>query len=157
MGCGNQVLFNAQKWQPCFDFFRAICPRHFFCHFFSVVFGHTKTGTQKTNGWICFLCFFTLHGKQNKFVRSFRFLGESIVRQSVFRFYYNFKRLILRYHIYCELIYCPIHHFHVYLILSNKMLIFLSLSSLLSSNFFEMSWKSLNIIKRGWYTSSNSF
>ena len=44
MGCGNQVLFNAQKWQPCFDFFRAICPRHFFCHFFSLVFSHIRTG-----------------------------------------------------------------------------------------------------------------
>ena len=93
----------------------------------------------------------------NKTNSSVRFLGESMVRQSTFRFYLTFKRLILRYHIYCELIYCPIHHFHVYLILSNKMLIFLSLSSLLSSNFFEMSWRSLNITKRGWYTSSNSY
>ena len=26
---------------------------------------------KKTNGQICFVCFFTLHGKQIKFVRSF--------------------------------------------------------------------------------------
>ena len=45
MKFGNQVLFNAQKWHPCCDFFRAICPRHFFCHFFSLVFAHIRTGT----------------------------------------------------------------------------------------------------------------
>ena len=45
MGCGNQVLFNAQKWQSCFYFLRAICPSHFFCHFFSLVFSHIRIGT----------------------------------------------------------------------------------------------------------------
>ena len=38
---------------------------------------------KKTNGQICFVCFFTLHGKQIKFVLSF--LGEPTAHQSAFR------------------------------------------------------------------------
>ena len=44
------------------------------------------------NGRICFVCFFTLHGKQIKFIRLF--LGESRARQSAFWFYLTFTYLV---------------------------------------------------------------
>ena len=43
--------------------------------------------SQRTNGRICFVCFFTLH-KPNS---SVRFLGESTARQSAFQFYLTFS------------------------------------------------------------------
>ena len=45
--------------------------------------------SQKTNGRICFVCFFTLHGKQIKL--QVCFLGESTARQSAFQFNLTFK------------------------------------------------------------------
>ena len=36
--------------------------------------------SQKTDGRICFVCFFTLHGAAHKSNSSVRFLGESMAR-----------------------------------------------------------------------------
>ena len=45
--------------------------------------------TSPKNGRICFVCFFTLHGKQSN--SSVRFLGESTTCQSAFWFYLTFR------------------------------------------------------------------
>ena len=45
--------------------------------------------SQKTNGRICFVCFFTLHDKQIKFVRS-------SARQSAFWFYLTFSLQLIK-------------------------------------------------------------
>ena len=47
---------------------------------------------KKTNGHICFVCFFTLHRKKRS-NSSVHFLGESTARQFAFRFYLNFSRV----------------------------------------------------------------
>ena len=47
--------------------------------------------SQKINKWICFVCFFACHGKQNKFV--YWFLGKSKARPNCFWFYLTFTYL----------------------------------------------------------------
>ena len=53
-----------------------------------VIYGLLSSPKKQTDKFVLF-AFFTLHGKQIKFVRSF--LGESTARQSAFWFYLTFS------------------------------------------------------------------
>ena len=56
--------------------------------YFEAIYG-LLTSPKKTNGQICFVCFFTLHDKQIKFVRS-------SARQSAFWFYLTFSLQLIK-------------------------------------------------------------